>query len=170
MSAVVLRFADGNHDARRLAGLEDYYDLIRLGASEVGSDEFVAAAGRSLNDWRAPLDRTILDPTLELLGDAPQQIAAHRVLLAVRAKKTDDPLGLLERLDQSVEQDAIEAPIAKADAVVVMLEKGVHGITRVVDASELTPSTPYPIGRLVDPSGDCKLIRVFLRRFAAAWR
>jgi hypothetical protein len=48
-------------------------------------------------------------------------------LLAVGAKETDHPFRLLEGLNQCVEQDAIKAPVAKADTVLVMLKEGVHG-------------------------------------------
>jgi hypothetical protein len=36
---------------------------------------------------------------LELLGDAAQEVAAHRVELPVHIEEADDPLGLLEWLD-----------------------------------------------------------------------
>jgi hypothetical protein len=48
-------------------------------------------------------------------------------LLAVAAKETDHPLGLLKGLNQRVEQNAVEAPIAEANALPVMLKKGVQG-------------------------------------------
>jgi hypothetical protein len=45
-------------------------------------------------------------------------------------------------LDQCVEQDAVEAPVAEPNAVPVMLKKGVHGTSStVVNADEVTPST-----------------------------
>ena len=40
-------------------------------------------------------------------------VAADRILLAVGGKETDHQLRLLEGLNQTVEQDPIEAPIAK---------------------------------------------------------
>jgi len=49
---------------------------------------------------------------LELLRDAAQDIPAYRILLAVAAKESDHPLGLLKGLNQPVEQDAVEAPVA----------------------------------------------------------
>jgi len=49
-----------------------------------------------------------------------------------------------------------------------MLEKGVHGIPRVVDAGQLTPWTLSADRALADLRGDGKRTRVFLRRFAAA--
>jgi hypothetical protein len=44
----------------------------------------------------------------KLLSGTSQQITAHRVLLAVAAKKADHPFGLLEGLNQAVEENAIE--------------------------------------------------------------
>src|SRR5467141_1617099 len=72
MPAVVLRFADGDDDACRLARLEDYYDLIRFGSPEVRRDELVAAAGRGFDDRRTPLERAVLDPVVELLSHTAQ--------------------------------------------------------------------------------------------------
>jgi len=70
-------------------------------------------------------------------------------LLAVGAKETDHLLRLLERLNQSVEQDAIKAPVAKAAALLVMLEEGVHGSPALVNARSLLYGCPQPIVRLV---------------------
>jgi hypothetical protein len=42
--AVGLSVTDSGHDLRRLSGLENDNDLIRLGASEVRLDKFVAPA------------------------------------------------------------------------------------------------------------------------------
>src|SRR5207249_5176839 len=41
-------------------------------------------------------------------------------------------LGLLKRLNQTVEQNAIEAPVRQTNAMVVMLGEGVHGGLQVV--------------------------------------
>jgi hypothetical protein len=38
----------------------------------------------------------------------------------------DDPLRLLERLDQPIEQNAVKTTIVPTDAVFVVLEEGVH--------------------------------------------
>ena len=39
----------------------------------------------------------------------------------------DDALGLLKRLNESIEQEPIEAPIPESDAILVMLAEGVYG-------------------------------------------
>ena len=139
MPAVVMPVADRNHDPRRLTRLEDHHDLIGFGAPEVGRDELVAATGGSFHDRRTPLVRAILNPALELLGDTSQKITAHRVLLAVAAEKADHPFGLLEGLNQSVEENAIETAIAKTDAVLMMLEKGVHATLRRNECGQAYP-------------------------------
>jgi hypothetical protein len=55
-----------------------------------------------------------------------QHIPADRIDLPVAREQADHPLRLLERLDQAVEQDPVEAAIAEADVVLVVLIKGVH--------------------------------------------
>jgi hypothetical protein len=46
--------------------------------------------------------------------------------LSIRTEKADDPLWLLERLDQPIAQNAVKTTIAPTDAVFVVLEEGVH--------------------------------------------
>ncbi|MGO9061562.1 MAG: hypothetical protein ACLQU2_29935 [Candidatus Binataceae bacterium] len=140
MPAVFLFVSDRNHNTSGFAGLEDDHYLIRFGPPEVWFDEFVAPAARSLHDRSAPLLRPIRHPFLELVGDTAQDIPAYRVQLAVAAKETDHPLGLLKGLDQCVEQDAVKAPVAEPNAVLMMLKKGVHGTPpTVVNARKVTP-------------------------------
>src|SRR5262249_35133493 len=108
-----LLVSDRNHDAAWFASLEDHHYLISFGLPEVWIHELIAAATGSLHDWSAPLLRPILYPVLEAFGDAAQDIPAYRILLAVAAKETDHPLGLLKGLNQRVEQGAVEAPVAE---------------------------------------------------------
>jgi hypothetical protein len=61
-----------------------------------------------------------------LIGDFPQHIPAHRVLISIGAEETDDPLGLLEGLDDAVEQDPVEATVCESNAILVMLVESVH--------------------------------------------
>ena len=95
--------ADCRHDPRRLSGLENDDNLIRLGALEVGFDKFVAPALWRLDNRRAPSLGPLLDPGLKLFGGTAQHIAADRVELPVAGEEADHPLGLLKRLDQPVE-------------------------------------------------------------------
>jgi hypothetical protein len=64
---------------------------------------------------------------MELIGDLPQHIPAHRILIPVRAEETHDSLGLLERLDATVEQNPIKTAISESDAMLMMLAESVHG-------------------------------------------
>jgi hypothetical protein len=47
--------------------------------------------------------------------------------LAVRIEEADDPLRLLERLNQPIQQNAVETTIMPTYAVLVVLIEGVHG-------------------------------------------
>lgn len=127
MPAVELLVADRRHDARRLSGFQDDHDLIRLGCLEVRVDEFVAPALRRLDNRGVPFVGLILHPALKLLGGAAQDIAADRIEAPIGSEKAHDPLGLLKGLDEPVQQDTVKTPIAKADAVLVMLVEGTHG-------------------------------------------
>jgi hypothetical protein len=61
-----------------------------------------------------------------LLRGAAQDIAADRIEAPIGIEKADDPLGLLKWLDEPVQQNPVKTPIAKANAVPVMLVEGVH--------------------------------------------
>ena len=89
--------------------------------AEVRLDELIPPAGRCFHDGRPPGFGLGDDPPLVLGGDVGQDGFAHRIQLPVRVEEPDDPLRLLERLNQPVEQDAIETPIRETDAIVVML-------------------------------------------------
>ncbi len=56
-----------------------------------------------------------------------QYIPTNRVLLPERIEETDHSFRLLKGLNQTVEQQPVEAPVAESDAIFVMFEKGVHG-------------------------------------------
>jgi hypothetical protein len=64
---------------------------------------------------------------VELISDLPQHIPAHRILISISAEETHDPLGLLERLDQAVQQNPIKAAISESNVILVMLVESVHG-------------------------------------------
>jgi hypothetical protein len=142
--AVGLPVADCRHDARRLTGFEDDDDLIRLGAAEVGLDEFVAATLGRLDDRSIPSVGLVLHPVLELFGGAAQHISADRIDPPVGVEKADHPLGLLKRLDQAIEQDTVKAAVAKADTVPVMFVEGVHG-RPLIRADKHNPPSGQPI-------------------------
>jgi hypothetical protein len=126
MPAVRLAVADRRHDARRLACLEDDHDRIGGRALEIRLDEFVATAFRCLHNGDVSFFRPAFEPGLKLIGNATQRVPAHRIELPVGVEEADDPLRLLERLDQSVQQNPIEAPVAPANAILVMFVERVH--------------------------------------------
>jgi hypothetical protein len=105
----------------------DDHNLIGLRATEVRLDEGVAAPGGGLDDRCSPFSGPDGHPPLVLRGDVGQHRLADGILLPVRVEEPDDALRLLERLNQPVEQNAIETPIRETDAIVVMLVEGVHG-------------------------------------------
>src|SRR5258708_32883737 len=70
--AVRLPIADCRHDPCRLSGFEDDDNLIRLGASEVGLDKFVAPAFWRLDNRSIPFVGLLLHPSLELFSGAAQ--------------------------------------------------------------------------------------------------
>src|SRR5262245_15479518 len=147
MPAVRRLVANGGHDARRLTCFEDDDHLVRLRALEVRVDELVTPAPPGcVHHGNVPSFGPAFDPLLELFGDAAQHIPAHRVEPPVGIEETDDPLRLLERLDQAVQQDAVEAAIVEPDAVLVMIEEGVHRPAPAEadpqDRTALTPRLP----------------------------
>jgi hypothetical protein len=127
MPTVAGSVADGDQDAGGFARLQHDDDLVRLGTPEVRFDEFVAAAFRRIHNWDVVLCRPRLQPLLKAIGDAMQDPPAHRIQLSVGVEKPDHSLRLLKRLDQSVEQDPVEAAIVETNAILVVLIEGVHG-------------------------------------------
>ena len=65
---------------------------------------------------------------MKLSCNLAQDIPADRIEITVGPEKTDDPLFLLKRLDQAIEQDAVETTILKSNAILVMLVERVHGM------------------------------------------
>ena len=79
-------------------------------------DEFIAAALGRLQNRHVPFLSASSDPVAELIGDAGQQAARHPLSVSIRIEKADHPFRLLKGLDQSIEQEPVEAPVAEADA------------------------------------------------------
>ena len=124
--AHALAIANRRHDARRQARLGDDHDRVWLGAVEIPLDELVTAASRRLNDRDIALAGPTFEPGLKVLGNAAQHVSAHQIELPVGLEKADNPLRLLERLDQPIGQNPVEAPLMPANAVPVMLAESVH--------------------------------------------
>ena len=60
-------------------------------------------------------------------GDGPEVGGGHPVRLAFLLEEADDAGGVLEDLDDAVEEDAVEAGVVEADGRLVVLDEGVHG-------------------------------------------
>ena len=118
--------AKGNHDTRGLTRREDDHHGAGLGSSEVRIDEFITTALRRLYDRDIVLRGAFGHPALKLVSDGAQGGSRHRIDLSIRIEEADDPLRLLERLDQPIEQNAVKTTIVPTDAVFVVLEEGVH--------------------------------------------
>src|SRR5262245_17683191 len=140
MPSVGLVVTDGSHDAGRFSCLEDHHDLVRLCSVEVGVDELIATTLRGFHNRDVPLARPSLQPGLELLGNATQCVSAYGIELPLGVEEADDPLWLLERLDQPIQQNAIKAAIVPANADPVVFMEGVHERPRRADRSRVLPS------------------------------
>src|SRR6266496_2595958 len=70
---------------------------------------------------------SVLQPILELIGDLRQGFPGDSFPLALGVEEAQHTFGLLERLDQSVQQETVKTPIPELDAILVMLDEGVHG-------------------------------------------
>jgi len=130
--AVVVLVPDGHQDARRFPGFHDRYHLVGVGVLEVRVQEPVAptviarAVGRFENR-SAPLLGPVLQPILELVGDVCEGLPGDPFSFAVHVEEAEHPLGLLERLDQAVEQETIKTPVSELDVMLMVLNEGVHG-------------------------------------------
>src|SRR6266446_10682712 len=100
--------ADRDHDPSRFPGFENHHDLIDLGVLKVWVDKVITPSLRCIQNGRAPFLATVLDPVLKLLGDIAQTVSRDSLALAIGIKETDDPLGLLEGLNQSVQKNAVK--------------------------------------------------------------
>ena len=101
--------------------------MIGFGSLEVGIDEIIASSLGRFQDPHAPLLRPVRYPVPILLGTVAKFIAGHPLALAVGVEEADDSLGLLERLDQPVQQQSVQAPVMEPDVILVMLEKAFMG-------------------------------------------
>src|SRR5215475_5068829 len=118
--------ADGNHNTRGLTRLEDDRHVAALSSSEVRIYEFVSTAPGRLCDRDIALRGPLGHPGLKLVSDVAQGGTCHWIDLSIRIEEADDPLRLLERLNQPIQQNAVETTIMPTDAIFVVLEEGIH--------------------------------------------
>jgi hypothetical protein len=127
MPSIGLAVADRNHDAGRFTRLEDHHDFIGVRSLEVGVNKIIAAAALwGFRNRDVSFARPSLEPGLELLGNPPQRVPAHRIELPIRVEKANDALRLLEGLNKSIQQDAIKTAIMPTNAVHVVFVERVH--------------------------------------------
>jgi hypothetical protein len=67
------------------------------------------------------------DPVLKLIGDIGQGRSGYPLAFAVGVEEPEHPFRLLEGLDETVQQNPVEASIPELDATLVVFVKGVHG-------------------------------------------
>jgi len=128
MRIIVVLPSDRHQNARRFSSFQDDGHAVGSGVFQVGQNELVAALFLwRLNDGRGPLFRPVPHPIQKLVGNFCQRTVRHASALAIRIEKAQHPFGLLKRLNHSIQQQAIEAPVPEFDAILVMLVKGVHG-------------------------------------------
>src|SRR3954471_14367234 len=83
---------------------------------------------RSFQNRNIPLLRSVRYPVAELVGNVGKYIPANGELITIEAEESQSPLWLLERLDQSVQQNPVKATIAESDTILMVLEEPVHGM------------------------------------------
>jgi hypothetical protein len=129
--AVIPLVALGDQDAGRLARFEDHDDLVGLGALEVGRHEVIAPPVRRVEKRGAPMPYACGDPVVKLSGDVAQEVARDALAVPVGVEEADDPLRLLKRLNEAVQEQPVETAVAELDTARMMLDKGVHDPSRV---------------------------------------
>src|SRR5215469_11514100 len=140
---VFLLSADRDQDSGWLPRFEDDRNLIGFTAPQIGPDEIIPPLFLgSIDDLHTPLLRAVLEPVLELIGNLGQHPAGDSQAFPIGIEEAEHALGLLEGLNQSVQQNPIEAPISELDAILVVLEKGVHGNLQVETTCRILPWTP----------------------------
>src|SRR4029077_5197310 len=118
--------ADGDHDPSWLSGFENNDHLISLCLPEIAIDKVIPSSLRCFQYGRPPFLATVLNPVLKLLGDIAQALARDSFALTISVEETDDALGLLKGLNQSVQKDPIKTTVAKFYAILMMFAEGVH--------------------------------------------
>jgi len=89
---------------------------------KVGIDKVITPSIGRIQNGHAPFLATVLDPVLKLLSNTTQKIPSNPLALAIGIKEADYPLGLLKRLNQSVQKNPIKTTVGKFDAILMMLE------------------------------------------------
>jgi hypothetical protein len=138
MRAGVFVAPDSDQKTRRLARFQDDADLARFDVAHIGHDEVIAAfLIRGIDDGRAPFFRSVFQPALKLISNLRQGLSSHTHAVAVVVEEAHHAGGFLEGLNETVQQEPIEAPVSELDAILVVLVESVHGDLPVVEQQEL---------------------------------
>jgi hypothetical protein len=74
-----------------------------------------------------PNIKTLVPPGISLLtAKIGLDNGVHFISLPIGIEETEHSFGLLERLDQSVEQNPVKAAVTELDAILVVFDEGVH--------------------------------------------
>ena len=149
MWALVVFASDGHQNTGRFPSFQDDGNAVCWGVFQVRQDEIIPALFlRGIYDGGAPFLRTIAEPIHKRVGDIRQRAVRYPSAVAVGIEESQHPFGLLKRLNHSIQQQPIEAPVPELDAILVMLVKGVH---RDLQCGQIpgrllpwTPSVPCP--------------------------
>jgi hypothetical protein len=68
-----------------------------------------------------------LDEVVVVGGDDAEVGGGHPARLALLLEEADDAGGVLQDLDDAIEEDAVEAGVVEADGLLMVLDEGVHG-------------------------------------------
>src|SRR6266516_729253 len=136
MPAVFLFASDCLHNARWFSRLQNADHLIRLGRFEIRLHKLIAPAFGRIQNRGSPFLGAVDDPVVELCRNLAQHIPADGIEISIRAKETNHALLLLKRLDESIEEDAIETSVLKSDVILVMLVESVHRISFQLSQTE----------------------------------
>src|SRR5262249_7351611 len=131
MRAIVVLVPNRHQDACWLPCLQDRHHLVGFGILEILLHELVSPALvvialGSIQKRNAPFFGSVPEPILELIGDFRQAPPGDPFPLPIGVEKAKYALGLLEWLYQSIQQHAIKAAVPELNAILVMLDEGVH--------------------------------------------
>lgn len=114
--AVVVLVSNRHQDARRFPSLEHYRHPVGWAITQIWLDELIAPLlVGGFDNWHVPFRRPVLEPILKLIGNLIQRPARYPFSLPIGIEETEHSFGLLERLDQSVEQKRLKAAVTQMD-------------------------------------------------------
>jgi hypothetical protein len=98
----------------------------------------------------------ILDPIAKLLSNLSQILACEPLCVPIGIEEANHAFGLLERLNQSVEKNAVKTAVTEFDVIVVMFAEGVHRALLLSDTGNLEPVNPLGDNWLHKAGSHCR--------------